>query len=285
MAYYPRNKPCTKGRDNSPAPCRFQGQVMLRVLLARMVRGQWMRPEVGDFQVEAYAHCIRHNLALSVGRIDQTPTDCARNMTVWSARQLGADVVCMVDHDMAPAPGFFAHALDFLQTHRGPTVIASPYCGQPPAALVQVVDEGPGGVARRVGRGDAARRRGDECVLAVGTGLIFANIEAFDLLNQTGLPAYFQFAFDGPEHRAALASEDMFFCLQLSRAGGQVWCAWDYWSGHAKTELVGKPDPDEPPEETSCPTSQSEQISWTGAPALPPRPCPTQTIPQTTRPS
>lgn len=84
-----------------------------------------------------------------VGRFDHfemadTPITMARNNAVLKAREIGADVLVMVDSDMSPdyllgrdpsATPFFDSSLAFLDARRQrglETVVFSPYCGPSP---------------------------------------------------------------------------------------------------------------------------------------------------------
>ncbi len=221
---------------------------MLKILLTKIVRGRWERCEVGDFVTDAVVTATRWKCQLTLGFADQEPTPAARNMTVHLARKIGADMLFMVDHDMAPSKTFFTHAVQFLQSHPGPTVIASPYCGDASCGrLVHVFDHHPeGGEEVRVGRADAFARTGDQEVAGIGTGVFAANLKAFDVVEKP----YFDYDYTSEERILVRYTEDTHFCRRLVAAGGKVFAAWSHWSGHCKTEIVQKPQPEPAP----CPS-------------------------------
>ncbi len=214
---------------------------MLKVLLARLAHGGWERTEVGDFLLDAYAACAQYKVRLMLGKLDQCPTTCARNTVFKRAQEAQADVVCMVDNDMAPPLGLFDHALKFLAKHKGAVAIGSPYCGAPPKEEVQVVIRDAGGTPVRMSREDAARRTGDQLVYGIGTGVWFCNKAALTLLE----PPQFEYVYDGVELLNALATEDIVWSERFTEAGGRIYAAFDYWSGHAKTKVVGRPTVEE----------------------------------------
>jgi hypothetical protein len=83
-------------------------------------------------------------------KFSDTPIPMTRNASVLRARELGADVLVMVDSDMWPDMGlyhgepgakpFWDEAFNYLYRHyeKGPVVIGAPYCGPPPHEVVYV---------------------------------------------------------------------------------------------------------------------------------------------------
>ena len=210
----------------------------LNVLILRVCRGQWERCEVGTWLVDSF--CQAGTLQVKMGQllhgvIDGEPTSAARNAAVLAARQAGAGALIMVDADMAPAPGFFAHAVKFLTRHTGAVVIGSPYCGAPPGRLVQVTGRED---FERVPRSEAARKAGDELVGCIGTGLLACRLEAFEAVEAP----WFDYGYEDEYHAKVDRTEDFFFTRRLTEAGGRVYAAFDHWSGHAKESVIGKPD-------------------------------------------
>lgn len=221
------------------------------ILLARIARGRSERCEVGTWLAECY--CLAMTGHVRTGQllhcvVDGEPATCARNTAALYARQFGVEILVMVDNDMLPSSTFFRRAVEFFRDHKGSVVYASPYCGAPPAEDVQVF--GLGDFAR-VSREDAAERKGVELVGAVGTGLVAIRMEAFDTVGEP----FFAYEYDGPGEYRLASTEDFTFCRRLTELGGRVYCDWDSWSGHAKTCIVGRPEPAIVTEGAPCSTS------------------------------
>ena len=215
-----------------------------KVCLCRIAYRRWERCEVGTWlahcALEAAARQVKVNLAI----VDQNAVEPARNTAVQIARRAGADALVMVDDDMAPHPAFFPTALEaFRVGHEGQPVLAvgSPACS---AERLVNVARNEGGVLVRPSRHETAGLAGLERVWCVGTGLIAIHMDAFALLG----PPYFRIEYADAECTTAGATEDIAFSRNLSEAGGCVLCAWDCWSGHAKEELIGKPEAEAEPE-------------------------------------
>lgn len=212
-----------------------------KVVIAVLAKGHYERCDIRDFILGIY--CSGNPL---VGRlinatVDQSPTTAARNSVVAKCRSMGfasKDKILMIDHDMVPSMTFFEHAMKFLTDHPGPNVIGSPYCGGPPGMEVQVVERDGLGVVRRVTREEAAERVGTQKTLLVGTGLMLANMAAFDAVK----PPIFDYTYDTPAMEVASQTEDFYFCANLAAAGGNAFVAWDHWSMHDKSVVIGKPD-------------------------------------------
>ena len=210
------------------------------VLLMRMVRGLWERAEVGTWLVECYCQVLQRKVPvqrLEHGTMDCFPHHAARNSTakVMLAESFG--ILFMVDHDMVPSPSFFRRAVGFLSEHNGPILLGSPYRTGAPNRWVEVCIE-EDGLASRVSCKEAAQLRGIKEVAGVGTGLVAINRAAFELVE----PPYFDFEFTDASKEVIAWGEDHHFCRKLIAAGGKVMCDWESWSGHAKIEVVEKPD-------------------------------------------
>jgi hypothetical protein len=129
-----------------------------------------------------------------------TPITATRNRAVVAAREIGADILVMVDSDMWPdnrvgrdpeAKPFFDTSFDFLYKHYdcGPVVIGAPYCGPPPIEMAYVftwrtqqsdhpnVDY----ALKPYSREEAATMKGIQHCAALPTGLIMFDMRAFEL--------------------------------------------------------------------------------------------------------
>lgn len=223
------------------------------VLILRMVRGGWERAEIGTWLTECFCGWFADTALLAQagflaeslprlvhGTVDSFPTLVARNNAARTFLESGVGTLVMVDHDMLPAPGFFRHALEFLADHSGPALVGSPYRTGPPNRAVEVVYERPFGSGKyeRAQADKVAAMEGTRRAAGIGAGLVAINRAAFDAVSQP----YFDYEFKDVAREQLAWGEDMYFCRKLTAAGGKVWVAWDHWSQHAKTELVGKPE-------------------------------------------
>lgn len=129
-----------------------------------------------------------------------TPITMTRNAAVVAARRAGADVLLMIDSDMAPdlyvgkdpeARTFFEIAFDFVYRRRmegKPVVVGAPYCGPPPVECVYVfrwtsMESGGADLHPKMemySREDAAKMGGIQPAAALPTGLILFDMEIFD---------------------------------------------------------------------------------------------------------
>jgi len=196
-------------------------------------------------------------------RIADTPITMTRNRAFKEAIAAGVDVLVMIDSDQIPdlyldygAKPFWDASFDFLYQHydRGPCVIAAPYCGPPedptkptqmgePVYMFEWVnnssnpDKGYRKLAM-IAREDAARRSGFESVAAAPTGLMMCDTR---LVEKAPKPL-FDYEWDDPPWNSQKAStEDVYFTRNCTFCGVPVYCNWDAWAGHVKSEIVGKP--------------------------------------------
>lgn len=134
--------------------------------------------------------------------ISDTPITMCRNQMVKHAKELGVDVLVMVDSDMDPLKHvedkewkeFFSSSFDFLYDHydRGPCVIGAPYCGPPGPRGENVYvfrwtafgdrDTHPAFQLEQVTRAEAGKLRGIQEAAALPTGLAMYDMRAFDLI-------------------------------------------------------------------------------------------------------
>ena len=174
----------------------------------------------------------------------QVPAPVARNKCVKKARERGVDILFQIDDDMAPSLGFFEAALDFLMDQREPSAIGVPYCTAPPLEDVTVFElttresDAPERNIKmdRIRREDAARSTGIERVVNMGTGLIAYDMRVFDKLKTP----YYRYGYNEDETEV-IETEDCWCHRHMAMAGIPLYCHWDFWSGHWKSKLVGKP--------------------------------------------
>lgn len=224
-----------------------------KVLLVVMAYGGSERPELGVWTRMAAAWSATSPLIDDVihAHIDVCPTPVARNKAVKTAREQGCDIIVSVDADTVPHKGFFQFAVGTLIRCKEPTVIVAPYvCGGGPAPgseeRVQVFrwrtdrTGDPNELARldHIPREEAAHKSGLEPVACGGTGCFACHTEVFDAIK----PPYFDYEYGDPERTVVVATEDVHCFRDLSAAGVQIACAWDYWvEAHWKPKGYGKP--------------------------------------------
>lgn len=188
--------------------------------------------------------------------VDDTPVTISRNRVLKYAQDNQVDLVCMVDSDMKPdlylgQPGpsvkpFFESSLDFMLNHRGPCVVAAPYCGPPPVenpyifrwARLQSDHPNPDMKLISYDREEASLRMGFEEVAALPTGLILIDVRCLQAIS----PPWFDYTYaDPPFNTRKATTEDVYFTRNLSLAGVPQYVNWDAWAGHHKRKCVGKP--------------------------------------------
>jgi hypothetical protein len=182
--------------------------------------------------------------------VNDTPITMTRNLVCKAAQDKGADIILMIDNDIVPdwqaVKPFLKHSLDFMFDHKGPCVVASPYCGPPPHENIYVfqwVDhqsDNPDETDFRLAqfsREQAAIMAGIQEVAALPTGLILMHTAA---LRHLPLP-WFSYEYTDDYEVQKASTEDVVFTRNCSMAGVAVYCNWDSWSGHVKQKIVGKP--------------------------------------------
>lgn len=185
---------------------------------------------------------------------DDTPITMSRNRVLWEAREVGADLVLMVDNDIIPDlpyPGarpFFSSSLDFMLNHKGPSIVAAPYCGGPPLENVFIFQwtrqesDHPNQDMKicQFSREEAAARGGFEECAALPTGLTLIDMRVLQYID----PPWFEYEYaDPPFNTRKATTEDVYFTRNASLAGVPIYVAWDSWAGHVKRKVVGKPLP------------------------------------------
>jgi hypothetical protein len=222
----------------------------MKVAIARISRGCSERTETGTWLAACFVDpIVPANLIPALDVLDVEPTPLARIKAVMRAREAGyraGDVLIMIDNDMVPpddctgvGDNWYNRAVRFFEDRPGPNVFASPYCGAAPKRDVQAVDIN--GV--RYTRERAALCRHIDQVAGMGTGLMAFDMACFDVIEKAGLLPWFEYTYEDPPYNSRMSStEDMVFCRKLNDAGGRIYCDWESWSGHAKVEIVRKPE-------------------------------------------
>lgn len=218
------------------------------VMMVRFSEDGRFRGEVGDFVTWCAAWRLENpdkiTDLLLTKFCGMQPVPVARNRAVQVARKHYADMLCMVDDDMAPDPNFFPGAVEFLAKHPGPAVLAVPYCCAGPHEEVMAFewtsfesnDPSSGFKLERIPRADAARRSGIGQVNNVGTGCILYRMDAFDAIQ----PPYYDYGYNA-DHTEITETEDCWCHRRMVIAGVPFYVDWDHWAGHAKVKVVPKP--------------------------------------------
>lgn len=221
-------------------------------------------PQVGRWLARAIMAAKAEPRIGEVCDIDlcDTPITMNRNRAVKQARQMGADILVMVDSDQAPdmllghdpvAKPFFESSFEFLYKHwpKGPAVVCAPYCGPPPHENVYVFrwatfETGHPDMNCRLEqyrREEAAQFTGIWNVAAQPTGLILFDLRAFDLID----PPWFYYEYTDEFETEKASTEDVTCTRDISMHGimklgyNPLYCNWDAWAGHWKPKMVGKP--------------------------------------------
>jgi hypothetical protein len=218
-------------------------------------------PDIREWQVPLVAAIARDERVgeIRIFNISDTPITMSRNRAIVQARQMGLDVLVMVDSDMKPdmyvgvdqaAKPFFQSSFDFLVSHysKGPCVIGAPYCGPPPAECVYVFrwqamqseNPNPDFQLEMYDRHTAAKMSGIQACAALPTGLIMFDMRVFDLIepaDEHAKPfAYYEWSDKYAANKAS--TEDVTMTRDISLKGestlgyNPVYCNWDAWAGH-----------------------------------------------------
>lgn len=162
----------------------------------------WWAKVCSEMEKDERINCIRAK------KFGDVPLTMERNKMVRTAKDLGCDVLLMIDSDNIPdlyegvlpeAKPFWKTSFDFLYERkiRGlPTVVAAPYCGPPPhptkGGIENVYVFHPevleGDVDKQIfklegySREHAAQLRGIQPMAAGPTGCILYSMDAFDVM-------------------------------------------------------------------------------------------------------
>ena len=253
-------------------------QTQFRVGLVVFSYGGMVRDDLLLWFADVYGRLLADDRVHSIAKwkVNETPTDMARNKAVQEAKEFKVDYLLMLDNDMmndlylvAPAHQYSAYSpppanqvVEFWKSswnfilerrrERALAAVAAPYCGPPPNELVYVnefknleshpVD--PQFHLGTIGREDASRRRGFEKVASTPTGCLLIDMRCFDLIQ----PPYFHYEYEDATCSKKISTEDTVCTRNLVMAGAEMWVNWEAWSGHWKEKLVGKPSPITPDE-------------------------------------
>lgn len=227
-------------------------------------------PDVRDWLIDNLPRIEGDPRIESVARLDiaDTPITMTRNRAVMTARKAGADLLLMIDSDMAPdnligrdytALRFWDVAFPAIYEHwdKGPLVIGAPYCGPPPEENVYVFrwrtneSDHPGVdlMLDMYSREEAAERTGLEEVGALPTGMILFDMRAFALTEpkREGDHSWFYYEYSDLYQTSKVSTEDVTATRDISLIGTQVLgynplrVAWNCWAGHWKPKCVSKP--------------------------------------------
>lgn len=210
-----------------------------------------------------------------------TPITMNRNRCVYEALQLHVDYLLMIDSDMEPDPKgeggrlryagakpFWETAWEFAMGHRDvPMAICAPYCGPSPHNNMYVFRFGAKNNKFRPSdrklwsidqftREEVAVRGGIEEIPAAPTGLVLYDMRCFSTMMPDPKVSpdlykgwyYYewtdQFAMEKASTEDVTQTRDMTFAFYSTggKKGGKMYCAWDCFAHHIKTEHVPKPE-------------------------------------------
>ncbi len=186
-----------------------------------------------------------------------TPITLTRNVAVETARQLGADVLLLIDSDNKPdcepdGKPFWESSFDFLYQHyeQGPVIVFAPYCGPPDYEVPYVFkwtnrenDAPLQFKLEMMSREEVTLWSGIQNVGAGPTGLMLIDMR---ICTEVIDPPYFQYGFNAT-HSEKNTTEDVFFTRNASLNGivklgyNPLFCNFDAWAGHAKQKMVRRP--------------------------------------------
>lgn len=221
-------------------------------------------PSIADWLVDTVLKIVkdeRIDKEIWKARIADTPIPMSRNRAFKEALAAKVDVLVMIDSDQVPdlyhaygGKPFWDTSFDLIYRHydRGPCVVAAPYCGPPPhplgvgEELVYIFQWTNNSSDPKISskhlapieREEAARRMGFEKVAAAPTGLMMCDMR---LVEKCPKPLFAYEWVDPPWNSRKASTEDVYFTRNCSLCGVPVYCNWDSWAGHDKSEIVGKP--------------------------------------------
>lgn len=249
-------------------------------MIAQFPGGNRTVPDVGDWVAETVVKCHEDPTIgkgnVTLWRKSDTPIDMVRNQCLVVAEKSGVDFVLMVDSDMRPdlpydgAKPFWDVAWPFARDHKGPCVIAAPYCGPPPNEGVytfafhstQTGDANPNFVLKPHGRNEAAGMSGIVQCSALPTGLMLIDMRAVAKLSHPR----FYYEWTDATHTEKASTEDVTFSRDLSYSGVPLYATFDSWAGHWKEKLVGKPLPIPPTAVPQWITGRAVELAAEGNP-------------------
>lgn len=226
-------------------------------------------PDIREWQVPLVAEIARDERVedIRIFNVSDTPITMSRNQAVIRAREMGVDILVMVDSDMKPdmyagAEGvkpFFQSSFDYLTEHyhKGPVCIGAPYCGPPPNENVYVFrwqtqqseHPNPDFQLEFLDRDTAAKMSGIQPCAALPTGLIMFDMRLFDIIEPEDAADkpffYYEWTDKYASHKASTEdvtnTRDMSLICERQLGYNPILCNWDAWAGHWKPKCVGKP--------------------------------------------
>ena len=226
-------------------------------------------PDIREWQVPLIAEISRDERIgnIRIFNVSDTPITMSRNQAVMRAREMGVDILVMVDSDMKPdmyagaedAKPFFQSSFDKIveHWHKGPLVVGAPYCGPPPHENCYVFrwqtqqseHPNPDFQLEFIDRDTAARMSGIQECAALPTGLIMFDMRLFDVIEPEDADDKPFFYYEWTDKYAAqkASTEDVTNTRDISLIAERklgynpIVCNWDAWAGHWKPKCVGKP--------------------------------------------
>ncbi len=223
-------------------------------------------PDVRDWMIDTIIKAKSDPRVASICHFDlaDTPITMTRNRSVLMAREMKLDFLIMVDSDMQPdcepdGKPFWDEAFNFAYNHyhKGPVVVAAPYCGPPPNENVYIFrwrtdrndSANPDFRLSQWTREEAAMVDGIVPVAALPTGLILYDMRIFDMLEPEGMDSkpWFYYEYKDKYQSEKASTEDVTATRDMSLVGQEllgynpVFCAFSSWAGHWKPCLVRKP--------------------------------------------
>lgn len=226
---------------------------------------EWLVPTVIEMKADERIGNITHRV------YSDTPITLTRNRSVLDAREVGADLILMIDSDQNPdhdflqgmpyTKPFWSSSFDFIYERydKGPHVVGAPYCGPSPCNNVYVFrwSSWRNSMAdqdvriEQFTRGEAATKIGIEEVAALPTGLILFDTRVFELTEPRSMDdsPWFYYEWKNRYADEKLSTEDVTATRDLALAGmaqlgySPIHVNWDAWAGHTKPEIIGKPNP------------------------------------------
>lgn len=228
------------------------------------LRSLWDDPRIGEVKMVT---------------VCETPAPMARNQAVMTARQLGSDVLVMIDSDAEPdcelrhdpeAQPFFQSSFDFLYKNYDafPSVICAPHLSMGDHNEVCIGrwedlknsgdSRGPNLRIQRYPRGEACMMTGIVPAGSLSTTFIMFDMRAFDSIepmdlrhDETQKDDKPWFYYEYTDHYCikkastedATCTRDIALAQYAKYGKPTVFCNWDAWVGHNKNDRIGKPKP------------------------------------------
>lgn len=228
------------------------------ILITPMAYGGDVWYKVGTWLAGANLHLhTRADIGqVYIAPVDRAPVAAARNEAALTSLKCGADLLVMVDHDVAPADDWLPAVLSEYHTAislgRPAGVWAAPaICSDgrsnvavwtsPPEAQFEGVDFDEAAEVQqlelwRLGAAESALLTGIQEVAAVGTGAIVIDTRIFRHL----APPWFAVEYTDEYEIAVGTGEDIYFTRACSEDGLPVSVMWDHWAKHRRASVLDK---------------------------------------------